>query len=181
MTERPAPRSAGSGEPVSREGLFITGGDVVERGWRQRADIFVLDGRIVEVAPPGTLGQAPADEAELQEFLAQTPPEERQFFHAATFDATGCVVAAGFVDLFARLGEPGNEEAEVMPLAGTAAVRGGFTAMLAQPDTNPPLDRLGQLAELRRLAQRACNHVIPAATITAGARRAASVAHGRAG
>ncbi len=131
--------------PGAGETLLLAGGEIVERTGRRHADITVLDGRIAAVDSPGTSRDGSAH----------------------VIDATGCVVAAGLVDLFSRLGEPGNEEAETVATATAAAALGGFTAVLAQPDTDPPLDRLGQLAELRRNAAGRHCAVVAAATITA--------------
>ena len=136
----PIPRAKGVGAAT----LTIAGGDIIDRSGRRRADVVVRDGRIVAVETP-----AEPDAA------------------ARVIDAAGCVVASGFVDLFARFGEPGNEEAETVATGSSAAALGGFTAVVAQPDTSPPLDRLGQLAELRRNAATARCHIVPAATISA--------------
>ena len=136
-----------SEQPMSAPGepLVVTGGEIVERAGRRHADITVADGQIAAVDPPGAGRNGSAH----------------------VIDASGCVVAAGLVDLFSRLGEPGNEEAETVVTATAAAALGGFTAVMAQPDTDPPLDRLGQLAELHRNAAFGHCAVIPAATITA--------------
>ena len=131
--------------PDAGEALVLAGGEIVEPAGRRQADITVRDGQIAAVGPPGTSRNG----------------------SALVLDAAGCVVASGLVDLFSRLGEPGNEEAETVATATAAAALGGFTAVLAQPDTDPPLDRLGQLAELRRNAAGGCCAVIAAATITA--------------
>ena len=56
------------------------------------------------------------------------------------FDATGLVVAPGFLDLHVHLREPGTEEAETLQTGGNAAVAGGFTAVAAMPNTKPPND-----------------------------------------
>ncbi len=131
--------------PDASEPLLLAGGEIVERTGRRHADITVLAGQIASVDPPGTSRNGSAQ----------------------VIDAAGCVVASGLVDLFSRLGEPGNEEAETVATATAAAALGGFTALLAQPDTDPPLDRLGQLAELRRNAAGGHCAVVAAATITA--------------
>jgi dihydroorotase len=55
-------------------------------------------------------------------------------------DATGLVVAPGFFDVHVHLREPGTEEAETIATGGRAAVAGGFTAVAAMPNTNPPND-----------------------------------------
>lgn len=51
------------------------------------------------------------------------------------------IVAPAFLDLHAHLREPGGEEAEGFATGLAAAARGGFGAVLAMPDTRPPLDR----------------------------------------
>src|SRR5262249_36244419 len=55
-------------------------------------------------------------------------------------DASGCVLAPGFVDLHVHLREPGDEEAETIETGTRAAARGGFTAVVAMPNTRPALD-----------------------------------------
>ena len=54
----------------------------------------------------------------------------------------GCIVAPGFVDLHVHLREPGREEAETMETGSRAAALGGFTAVVAMPNTEPPHDSL---------------------------------------
>ncbi|MFZ9108918.1 MAG: amidohydrolase family protein, partial [Ilumatobacteraceae bacterium] len=52
-------------------------------------------------------------------------------------DARGCVVAPGFVDLHAHLREPGKEEAETIETGSRAGAKGGYTALVAMPNTDP--------------------------------------------
>ena len=59
---------------------------------------------------------------------------------ASVLDAGGCVVAPGLVDLHVHLREPGDEEAETIETGSRAAALGGFTAVVAMPNTSPPLD-----------------------------------------
>jgi dihydroorotase len=59
---------------------------------------------------------------------------------AEIFDAAGLVVAPGFIDLHARLCEPGFEYKETVETGSRAAVAGGFTAVCCMPDTDPVND-----------------------------------------
>ena len=67
-------------------------------------------------------------------------------------DATGVVVAPGFIDLHAHLREPGNENAETIATGLAAAAHGGFTTVCAMPNTTPALDEPGVLAAIRGAA-----------------------------
>jgi dihydroorotase len=123
--------------------VVIRGGTVVDQHGERRADVLVADGEIVDV------GTGLDGDEEL--------------------DAGGCVVAPGFVDLHVHLREPGHEEAETIETGSRAAALGGFTAIVAMPNTDPPQDAPGVIELVRAQGEAAglCD-VLPAGCITLG-------------
>ena len=68
-------------------------------------------------------------------------------------DAKGLVLAPGFIDLSARLREPGDEYKATLESELDAAVAGGVTSLACPPDTDPALDEPGLVDMLRRRAK----------------------------
>jgi dihydroorotase len=84
-------------------------------------------------------------------------------------DASGCVVAPGFVDLHAHLREPGKEEAETIETGSRAGAKGGYTALVAMPNTDPPQDSVAVIDFVREQGKRAgLVEVVPSGCITLG-------------
>jgi dihydroorotase len=129
--------------------IHIKNGRVIDpaSGVDRPADVFIADGLIVSHG-----GAAPAG------FTAE-----------GTIDATGCVVCPGFVDLSARLREPGFEYKATLESEMDAAATGGVTSLACPPDTDPPLDEPGlveMLTHRARLPEFA--HVYPVGALTVG-------------
>jgi dihydroorotase len=84
-------------------------------------------------------------------------------------DASGCIVTSGFVDLHAHLREPGKEEAETIETGSRAGALGGYTALVAMPNTDPPQDSVAVIDFAREQGKRAgLVDVIPSGCITLG-------------
>lgn len=84
-----------------------------------------------------------------------------------TIDATDLVVSPGFVDLSARLREPGSEYKATLKSELQAALAGGITSLACPPDTNPVLDEPG-LVEMLKHRAKLLNlaHVYPLGALT---------------
>lgn len=101
------------------ESIFLKGGRVVDPSQDLDAvrDVLLVDGEI----------------AELGESL--TAPDG-----ARVVDCEGLVVTPGLIDVHVHLREPGGEHKETIATGARAAAAGGFTAVCAMPNTDPPID-----------------------------------------
>lgn len=102
--------------------LLIKNGRVLDPATQTDAprDILLDGDNVAEVAAPG-----------------QLPRDSRTY---EIFDATGLIVAPGFIDLHVHLREPGQESSETIETGTRSAARGGFTAVCCMPNTKPVND-----------------------------------------
>jgi dihydroorotase len=85
-------------------------------------------------------------------------------------DASGLVVAPGFVDIHVHLREPGKEHAETIESGARAAAAGGFSSICAMPNTDPVNDNAAVTRFIVETAQRAAVHVFPIGAISHGSK-----------
>jgi dihydroorotase len=86
-------------------------------------------------------------------------------------DASGLVVAPGLIDVHVHLREPGQEWKETIGSGTAAAAAGGFTTVFCMPNTEPALDSVVALEELKRRTTRdGLVRVRPIAAISEGRR-----------
>ncbi len=130
---------------MSNERILIRGGTVVDATGSRRADVL-LDGAVVAAVGEGL--DVPAG--------------------GRVLDAGGCVVAPGLVDLHAHLRQPGREEAETIETGARAAALGGYTAVVAMPNTEPAIDCASAVREVLELGERSVCDVRVAGAITRG-------------
>jgi dihydroorotase-like cyclic amidohydrolase len=84
-------------------------------------------------------------------------------------DISGLVVFPGFVDLHAHLREPGREDTETIETGSRAGAKGGYTAVVAMPNTDPAQDNVPTIEFVRLQGQRAgLLEVVPSGCITVG-------------
>jgi dihydroorotase len=88
-----------------------------------------------------------------------------------TFDASGLIVAPGFIDLHVHLREPGHEYKETIESGARAALAGGFTSVCCMPNTNPINDNSSVTSFIREQARKAAlANVFPIGAITHGSK-----------
>ena len=83
------------------------------------------------------------------------------------FDASGLLVAPGFIDMHVHLREPGQEHKETIASGCAAAVAGGWTSVCPMPNTNPVNDNAAITRYMIEQAERAgLANVFPIGAIT---------------
>jgi dihydroorotase len=128
--------------------LLIKNGRVIDpaSGHDAIADVWIEEGKIRAVGPD-------LEVSEVSEF----------------FDATGFVVAPGFIDMHVHLREPGFEHAETIETGSRAAAAGGFTSICPMPNTAPVNDNATVTSYIVEKARRhAIVNVFPIGAITKG-------------
>lgn len=125
--------------------LLIRNGRVIDPASRRDeiADVLIENARIAGIGP--NLDSTGADQ----------------------FDASGMVVAPGFIDMHTHLREPGFEHAETIETGSRAATAGGFTSVCAMPNTAPVNDNATVTRYIiERARQSAIVNVFPIGAIT---------------
>ena len=101
------------------ERLIIQNGHLIDPASNRDGtfDLVIEGGRVADVVKPGG-----------------------KFADAKMIDATGCIVAPGFIDLHTHLREPGYEFKETIESGTAAAAAGGFTSICCMANTDPVND-----------------------------------------
>jgi dihydroorotase len=99
--------------------MLLRGGRVIDpsQSLDEIRDVLLVDGAIAAVGP-----------------TLDTPEDAR------VVDCTGRIVTPGLIDVHVHLREPGEEHKETIATGAAAAAAGGFTAICAMPNTDPPID-----------------------------------------
>ena len=124
-------------------GIVLKGGKILDRKGERSLDVSIgPDGKILET------GKKLEGDTEV--------------------DCSGCVITSGLVDLHVHLREPGNEEAETIETGARAGAMGGFTALVAMPNTEPVTDCLAVVEQIKTLGKKSSCEIIPSAAMTIG-------------
>jgi dihydroorotase len=127
--------------------IVIKNGRVIDpaSGTDRVADVLIVDGRVAGVAP------------------------NLSSLKAEVYDATGMIVAPGFIDMHVHLREPGFEHAENIESGTRAAAAGGFTSICCMPNTKPVNDSVTVTSYIvERARSKGAVNVFPIGAITKG-------------
>lgn len=129
--------------------VLILGGRVVDpaNGVDEFRDVLMRDGKIAAVDSPGSFANVQV---------------------AEMVDATGCVVAPGLIDVHVHLREPGQTHKETIATGTAAAAAGGFTTVVAMPNTSPVNDSVETFTWMLSKDRQPLIHVYAMAAATLG-------------
>ncbi len=121
--------------------LVLRGGRIIDSGGERILDVEIGEDGLIAAVGTGLSGDV-------------------------NLDASGCVISPGFVDLHAHLREPGLEEAETIETGARGGSLGGYTALVAMPNTDPTTDCVAVVEQVRSLGRRSTCEIIPTAAMT---------------
>ena len=129
--------------------------------------LLIKNGRVID---PASKHDAVADVL-LEDGLIAAVGQNLSVPGAEIFDATGLIVAPGFIDMHVHLREPGFEHAETIESGSRAAAAGGFTSICPMPNTSPVNDNATVTSYIVEKARRhAIVNVWPIGAITKGSK-----------
>ncbi len=129
--------------------------------------ILIRNGRVLD--PAGGLDAVREIEIENGRIASVLEPgRSAGRTYERVIDATGCVVAPGFVDVHVHFRDPGLTYKEDIQTGASAAAAGGYTTVICMANTKPPVDSEETLRDLIGRAKDLPIHVYQTATVTVG-------------
>ena len=128
--------------------LLLKNGRIIDPANRRDeiADLLIVEGRI-------------ADQSAIRN--PQSAIEE--------IDCTGLIIAPGLIDLHVHFREPGQSAKETIASGAKCAAAGGFTSVVAMPNTSPAIDNPSVVTWVKDKARdEACVNVFVSGAITKG-------------
>src|SRR5215510_13920091 len=131
--------------------------------------LLIANGYVIDPAQQMNAGRnVLIDEGRVVGLLDRSEPAPDD---AHLLDATGLIVAPGFIDMHTHLREPGQEYKETVATGASAAVAGGWTSICAMPNTDPVNDNPAVTRFMIEQAQAAkLANVFPIGAITKGSK-----------
>src|SRR5215218_10557191 len=127
--------------------------------------LLIANGHLID--PVGTENTGMNVLIEGDRVSAWIKPNESQPEDCEVFDASGLLVAPGFIDMHVHLREPGQEHKETIASGCAAAVAGGWTSVCPMPNTSPVNDNAAITRYMIEQAERAgLANVFPVGAIT---------------
>jgi dihydroorotase len=113
-----------------KNNILLKNGHVIDplKDMDSISDVLIIDGKISEVSRN----------------------IEHKYEDLEIIDVSGKVVVPGLIDCHVHLREPGYEAKETVETGSRAAARGGFTTIMCEPNTNPPIDNVEQVETLMK-------------------------------
>ncbi len=132
--------------------IWIKNAHVVDPGNQVEGtmDICIADGKIVGMGEQLKVDALPASKEDV------------------VIDASGFIVAPGFVDVHVHFRDPGLTYKEDIQTGARAAAKGGFTAVVCMANTRPPVDNVETLQYVMKEGKKTGIHVMQAAAVSKG-------------
>src|SRR5688572_1287708 len=134
--------------PTKPQPLLLKGGRVIDPSQKidEVLDVLLADGVVAEIGKDVHVHE-----------------------HGQVHDVSGLVVCPGLIDLHVHLREPGGEHKETIATGARAAAAGGFTAVCAMPNTDPPTDDPASVGFVRAAGLRVgAARVYPTGAVSVG-------------
>jgi len=127
--------------------------------------LLIANGHLIDPdAPENTGMNLLIEDGRVSAWLTQNEPAPEG---CEVFDASGLLVAPGFIDMHVHLREPGQEHKETIASGCAAAVAGGWTSVCPMPNTQPINDNAAITRYMIEQAERAgLANVFPIGAIT---------------
>lgn len=127
--------------------------------------LFIANGHLIDPAAPENTGMSVLiEDGRVSAWLG---PNDKAPEGCDVFDASGLLVAPGFIDMHVHLREPGQEHKETIATGCAAAVDGGWTSVCPMPNTQPVNDNAAITRYMIEQAERAgLANVFPIGAVT---------------
>lgn len=115
--------------------------------------LLIANGHLIDPAAPENTGMnVLIEDGRVAAWLKYSEPTPEG---CEVFDASGLIVAPGFIDMHVHLREPGQEHKETIASGCAAAVAGGWTSVCPMPNTQPVNDNAAITRYMIEQAERA--------------------------